>query len=99
MRRRGQGYWNWADPQLHCRTHDETLSDGTVIDVQVRLSRTGNTQMFIGIYDPSGTAVHEEAFNSLPGESMSRALASGVSQARRIAIEGSQGADVLAASK
>lgn len=49
MRIRGQVFWSWADPTLHCRTHEETLSDGTLIDVQVRLSRTGATQMFIGV--------------------------------------------------
>ena len=47
MRIRGEVFWEWADPTLHHRTHDEELEDGTVIDVQVRLSRTGNTQMFI----------------------------------------------------
>lgn len=35
-------------------SHDETLNDGTSIDVQVRLSRTGSTQLFIGIYSPLG---------------------------------------------
>ncbi|MCT8166873.1 MULTISPECIES: hypothetical protein [unclassified Pseudomonas] len=88
MRVRGNVFWDWADPQLHHRAHDETLDDGTHIDVQVRLSKTGQTQMFIGVYAPQGMALHEEAFNSRPGESMTRALAWGVGRARRIAIEG-----------
>lgn len=88
MRIRGEVFWEWADPTLHHRTHDETLSDGTYIDVQVRLSRTGTTQMFIGVYASSGMALHEEAFDSRPGESMTRALAWGVGRARRIATEG-----------
>lgn len=50
MRIRGDVFWAWADPTLHHRTHDETLDDGTYIDVQTRLSRTGKTQMFIGVY-------------------------------------------------
>jgi hypothetical protein len=33
-------------------------------------------------------ALYEEAFNSRPGESMTRALAWGVGLARRVAIEG-----------
>ncbi|MGB5955432.1 hypothetical protein [Pseudomonas sp.] len=99
MRIRGEVFWTWADPTLHQRTHEETLSDGTFIDVQVRLSRTGNTQMFIGIYASSGAALHEEAFDSRPGESMTRALAWGVGRARRIATEGVPAADRLAASK
>ena len=87
MRIRGEVFWEWADPTLHHRTHDEELKDGTVIDVQVRLSRTGTTQMFIGVYSPNGLAIHEEAFDSRPGESMTRALAWGVGRARRIATD------------
>ena len=87
MRIRGEVFWEWADPTLHHRTHDEELEDGTVIDVQVRLSRTGNTQMFIGVYAASGMALHEEAFDSRSGESMTRALAWGVGRARRIATD------------
>jgi hypothetical protein len=86
MRIRGDVFWQWADPALHDRTHDETLDDGTVIDVQVRLPPSGNTQMFIGVYAASGMALHEEAIDSRPGESMTRALAWGVGCARRLAI-------------
>lgn len=89
MRTRGQTYWDWADPSLHHRTHDEILDDGTQIDVQVRLSRTGTTQMFIGVYAPSGVTLIEEAYDSRPGESMTRALAWGVGRARRFACEAS----------
>ncbi|MBC3504852.1 hypothetical protein HU761_26080 [Pseudomonas sp. SWRI59] len=98
MRIRGDVYWQWADPTQHHRDHEETLDDGTFIDVQVRLSRTGNTQMFIGLYAPSGMAIHEEAFDSRPGESMTRALAWGVGRARRAATEGVPAADLLVAS-
>lgn len=96
MRIRGDVYWQWADLNLHHRVHDETLDDGTFIDVQVRLSRTGSTQMFIGVYAASGAALHEEAFNSRPGESMTRALACGVGRARRIATEGLAATEKLA---
>lgn len=87
MRIRGDVFWEWADPALHHRTHDETLDNGIHIDVQVRLSRTGQTQMFIGVYADDGMGLHEEAFVSRPGESMSRALAWGVGCARRIAVQ------------
>lgn len=87
MRVRGDVFWEWADPVLHHRTHDEELDDGTTIDVQVRLSRTGQTQMFIGVYAGCGMALHEEAFNSRPGESMAGALAWGVDRARRLATD------------
>ncbi|WP_046787163.1 hypothetical protein [Pseudomonas putida] len=99
MRIRGDIFWGWADHTLHHRAHAETLSDGIFIDVQVRLSRTGTTQMFIGVYALSGMAIHEEAFDSRPGESMTRALAWGVERARRIAIDGAPTANRLAASK
>ncbi|MFJ2548579.1 hypothetical protein ACIOVF_19200 [Pseudomonas sp. NPDC087612] len=85
MRTRGDKYWGWADPALHSQSHEEALGDGTSIDVQVRLSRTGVTQMFIGVYGSAGMAIYEEAFNSRPNESMTRALAWGVDKARRMA--------------
>lgn len=94
MRIRGQVFWSWADPTLHCRTHEETLSDGTLIDVQVRLSRTGATQMLIGVYASSGMALYEESFNTRPGESMTRALAWGVGRARKVAVESNPDIDV-----
>ena len=73
--------------------------DGTHIDVQVRLSRTGSTQMFIGVYATSGMAIHEEAFDSRPGESMTRALAWGVGRARRIASDAMPVNEQFACSK
>ncbi|HDS1738357.1 hypothetical protein NPS49_05405 [Pseudomonas putida] len=85
MRIRGEIFWDWADPTLHHRTHAEMLDDGTMVDVQVRLSRTGNTQMFIGVYAKCGMVLHEEAFDSRPGESMTRALALGIGRARWLA--------------
>jgi hypothetical protein len=99
MRIRGDVFWAWADPKLHHRTHEETLDDGTSIDVQVRLSLSGRTQMFIGVYASSGMAVHEEAIDSRPGESMTRALAWGVGRARRVAIEAIPPFDQFAGSK
>ncbi|MFZ5938473.1 MULTISPECIES: hypothetical protein [Pseudomonas] len=98
MRMRGNVYWAWADPTLHHRSHEETLHDGTHINVQVRLSRTGGTQLFLGVYARSGMALHEEAFASRPRESMARALAWGVVRARRIAVEGVSSVDRLTAS-
>ncbi|MGE8110845.1 hypothetical protein [Pseudomonas sp. NPDC086566] len=98
MRVRGNVFWDWADSTLHHRTHDETLDDGTHIDVQVRLSSTGQTQMFIGVYAPEGAALHEEAFDSRPGESMTRAMAWGVGRARKIAVEGVSAARPTVAS-
>lgn len=88
MRIRGSAYWEWADPTLHCRTHDEELSDGTSIDVQVRLSRVGATQLFIGVYVASGQALYEEGIDCRRGESMTRALAWGVGKARNIGEKG-----------
>lgn len=90
MRIRGSTYWDWADLTMHTRTHGEALDDGTTIDVQVRLSRTGATQMFIGVYASSGMVLFEEAYDSRPNESMTRALAWGVSRAKCLAAEPEQ---------
>lgn len=99
MKIRGDVFWSWADPTLHHRSHDENLEDGRVIDVQVRLSRTGNTQMFIGVYAASGMAVLEEAFDSRPGESMTTALAWGVGRARKVASESAPEDQPIACAK
>ncbi|WP_081501783.1 hypothetical protein [Pseudomonas sp. GM60] len=99
MRLRGNIFWEWSDPELHCRTHDETLNDGSHIDVQVRLSRTGETQMFIGIYAPDGMALHKVAVDSHPGESMTRVLAWGVGRAQQLATAGGPGIRKSASSK
>lgn len=85
MRNRGDKYWLWADASLHHRYHDEELEDGTFIDVQVRLARTGETQLFIGVYGSEGMLIVEEAYDSRPGETMTTAQAWGVERARSFA--------------
>ncbi|WP_285421715.1 hypothetical protein [Pseudomonas sp. efr-133-TYG-23] len=98
MRLRGDIFWRWADPKLHSRTHEETLRDGTHIDVQVRLSQTGQTQLFIGIYAPDGMALHEEAYDSHPRETMTRAMVWGVGRARKLAADGAASLRLAAGS-
>ncbi len=85
MMHRGSKYWLWADCELHCRSHDEVLSDGTLIDVLTRVSRQGRTQLFIGVYDKNGWLVFEESHDHLPNDTMATALAWGVGRARAIA--------------
>ncbi|MFJ4345276.1 hypothetical protein [Pseudomonas sp. NPDC089401] len=85
MRVRDEIYWQWADLQLHCRCHEEALSDGTSLDVQVRLSRLGATQLFLGLYGRDGRALLEEYYPTRPGETMTRALVWGVDRARALA--------------
>jgi len=87
MRIREETYWTWADAHLHSRCHDEVLCDGTTLDVQVRLSRLGAAQLFLGVYDRSGKALVEEYYPSRPGESMTRAMVWGVNRARALAID------------
>lgn len=99
MRTRGSKYWMWADTALHSRSHEEICSDGTAIDVQVRLSRTGSTQLFIGVYAPSGLAKFEDAYDSRPGESMSTALAWGIDRAHSVVANGAPVAELLAISR
>jgi len=85
MRHRGAVFWAWADPALQHRSHEEVLHDGAKLDIQVRLSRTGDTQLFIGIYDPSGLARIEEAYTKRPGETVTRAMAWGAGSGRVLA--------------
>lgn len=82
MRHRGEVFWAWADPTLEHRSHEEALADGARLDVQVRLSRSRDTQLFIGIYEPSGLARLEEAYDKRPGDTLARAMAWGASRGR-----------------
>ena len=72
--KRGETYRQWCDPILHHQTHEQTLDDGTCLEVQTRLSRTGATQLFIGVYDADGNVVCEQIYDQRPGETMTRAL-------------------------
>lgn len=81
MRKRGSVYWKWVNPEIHVRNKDERLSDGTLLNVQVRTSKTGETQLFLGVYAEQGMMLHEEAFDSRPGETMTQAMALGFERA------------------
>lgn len=85
MRHRGEVFWGWADPILKHHSHEEILVDGARLDVQVRLSRTGDTQLFLGIYEPSGIARLEEAYLKRPSETIARAIVWGVGRGRELA--------------
>lgn len=82
MRNRGKVFWDWADAALHTRSVDERQVDGTALNVQVRMSLLGRTQLFIGVYGVKGAVISEEAFDSLPGQTMTEALAWGIDRAR-----------------
>lgn len=87
MPHRGSTFWQWADCKLHHRMHSEVLDDGTIIDVQTRLSRQGITQLFLGVYSENLRINHEEAYTERAGETMTAALLWGVSKARSIAAD------------
>lgn len=85
MRNRGTCFWEWKDSRLQTWTHDEELEGGADIDVQVRISRTGGIQMFLGVYRHDGRILAEEIYENLPGQTMARALVYGTQRARAIA--------------
>jgi len=82
MRNRGKVFWDWADPALHTRSVDERQADGTLLNVQVRMSLLGRTELFIGVYGVDEKMLFEEAPESIPGETMTAALARGLDIAR-----------------
>lgn len=90
MRIRGSVYWKWADPEIHFRNKDELLSDGTLLNVQVRTSKAGETQLFLGVYGQQGTMLLEEAFDSRPGETMTQSMAWGFERAKEFVAMTSQ---------
>ncbi len=86
MKKRGSAFSEWFDNTLHHRSHDELMRDGTCIDVQVRLARRSVTQLFIGVYRGDGVAIFEEFYESLPTETMTKALVWGTDRARAFAV-------------
>ncbi|WCM49030.1 hypothetical protein OH720_18665 [Pseudomonas sp. WJP1] len=84
MSERGETYWDWADPDEHCRIHEERLKNGLLIDIHVRLSQKGDTQLFIGVYSEQGTRLFEEAYLSRPGETMTQAMEWGIQHAKEV---------------
>lgn len=85
MRKRGPAYWKWADYTLQSMQHSEILAGGTQIDVQSRLSRNLETQLFIGVYASDGRRLFEEFFPCRKEQGLGEALSWGVEQARSIA--------------
>lgn len=61
------------------------LSDGTQIDVQVRLSRKAETQLFIGVYTKEGRLQFEEHYPAFGSMTIAHALVLGVDRARAFA--------------
>lgn len=66
MWKRGEVFWQWADPSLHHRTHDETLENGVSIDVQVRLSTTGRPSCSSGSMRSTGSGCSKKHLSSVP---------------------------------
>lgn len=84
MKRRGHKYWAWADCRLHSRQLTEDLSNGRCLEVKVRSARSGETQMFIGIYRSGGAVDHEEYYAVLL-LTLDAALIFGLDRARALA--------------
>lgn len=84
MRRRGAEFWLWSNSQLHGRSHDEVLPDGTQVEVQARFNREQVTQVFIGVYTCDGTPLAEEFYDREGHPTLAKALAWGCTRAQAI---------------
>lgn len=81
MRNRGSTYWEWANPDIHFRNFDERLSCGSLINVQVRLSKESVTQVFVGVYDAKGNMLLENYYPDCRGQTLTIAMAWALQQA------------------
>lgn len=86
MRTRGKIYWDWVDPVLHSRSADKRLADGILLNVQVRTSAEGETQLFLGVYGAQGMMLFEQAFNNRPGQTMTQAMTWVLARAKQLAV-------------
>jgi len=82
MRMRGSCYFKWADSQLPNFSHVENYDAGFHVDVVVRLSRQGITQLFLGIYDSFDAMVFEEYIEALTDRNVSQAMQWGIERAK-----------------
>ncbi|MFJ3366543.1 hypothetical protein [Pseudomonas sp. NPDC086251] len=90
IKQRQRVFWDWADCQLHSRSQDGIFGDKIQVDVQVRMSRSGTVQLFLGGYAESGEMIFEEYYKDRVGETMTAALNWGYARAERLAVEKSQ---------
>lgn len=84
LKQRQAVFWQWADCRLHNRCVDDVTCDGSQLDIQVRMSRQGVVQLFIGIYSKTGSMVIEEYYPERSDESMTLALKWGEDRARTL---------------
>ena len=82
MRMRGPSYYQWADSQLPNFSHVEEYGADAHIDVVVRSSRQGITQLFLGIYNSFGMTMVEEYFDALPDLNTTQAMHWGIARAK-----------------
>jgi hypothetical protein len=76
--KRGGKFWLWADCLLDVVGHQAQGRHGYSIDVRARTSREACTQMFIGVYSATGTAVCEEFYPRLTEDTVDGALSWGI---------------------
>jgi hypothetical protein len=88
MRMRGPCYFKWADSQLPNFSHVEDYAAGFHIDVVVRRSRHGITQLFLGTYNSFDVMLFEEYIEALPDRDLTQAMQWGIERARAF-IDGS----------
>lgn len=82
MRDRGQKFWDWVKPDIHCRYRDEKAADGSMINVQVRTAAIGSIELFVGVYDRNGSMLFEESYEAIIGQTMTQAMELGIEKAR-----------------
>lgn len=76
--KRGGTFWLWADCLLKAERHQAYSETGSNIDIQVRASREGCTQMFIGVYNAAGNVLCEEFYSNLSCDTLAQALDWGI---------------------
>lgn len=87
MRRRGAQYWLWTNSRLALHSHEEVLNNGWQIEVQVRVSPAGVTQVFVGVYTQEGRALAEEFHDRGDEVCCALSLRWGAQRAREIVLD------------
>lgn len=85
MLTRSAVYFEWASSNQGHVGHDETLENGTQIDIRARVSPAGDTQLFVGAYGVEGRMLMEEHHPIMERMNVQQALSWGAARARSLA--------------
>jgi hypothetical protein len=86
MLMRSKVYFEWAQTKQDHLGHQETLENGTQLDIRARVAATGDTQLFVGAYGADGRTLMEEFHPDMESMTAHQAISWGTARAKSMAL-------------